>query len=269
MITTTIPAPITGTAIDAAHTLTIPAQTITVAGQSVVIPAQTVPLPARTETVTGTAAIPVSTDLTALAAAVAVLLGHPLPTVPPTPTPKAITIVPLVGANVVAIGSPGVPITLGGGIDGGANVYSVAQLGTSLVGPASLTSGTFVLGISGIPNGAANVTIPLPQANFSALKLLATGVNGNQPGQVFKVAYTDGTIDAVTQSLSDWFTPQKYAGEVIAATTDARLIATGAAGTGPAMLYGYSLALTGTKTAKSLTLPATRNVVVVAILAVP
>ncbi len=292
--TTSIPAPVTGAATEPASTLTIPAQTITVAGQSVVIPAQVVALAPRTEAVTGTAAVPVSTDLTALAAALAPMVaalmkpapGVAGPTGPVGPTGpagassgaaappagKAITIVPLSGGNVVAIGSPAVAVT-GGGIDGSGNVYSVAYLGTSLTPAgaqaAALTTGTFVFGASGALNGAANVTLSLPQANFSSLKLLATGVNGNQPAQVFNVIYTDGTTSAVTQSLSDWFSPQKYAGESIVASTDARLIASGATGTGPAMLYGYSLPLNPAKTAKSLALPPSRNVVVLALLAVP
>ena len=41
----------------------------------------------------------------------------------------------------------------------------------------------------------------------------ATGVNGNQANQTFTVNYSDGTSTSFTQSLSDWFTPQNYAGE--------------------------------------------------------
>ena len=42
--------------------------------------------------------------------------------------------------------------------------------------------------------------------------MLATGVHGNQANQTFVVTYTDGTTSSITQSLSDWFTPQNYRG---------------------------------------------------------
>ena len=48
--------------------------------------------------------------------------------------------------------------------------------------------------------------------------LLATGVNGSQVAQKFKVTYTDGTSSTFTQNLSDWFTPQTFLGEPKAMT---------------------------------------------------
>ena len=51
--------------------------------------------------------------------------------------------------------------------------------------------------------------------------LLATGVNGNQPDQTFVVTYVDGSTTTITQSLSDWFTPQSYPGEAVAVATAA------------------------------------------------
>lgn len=43
--------------------------------------------------------------------------------------------------------------------------------------------------------------------------MLATGVNGNQVNQVFVVTYTDGTTSRITQSLSNWRTPQNFIGQ--------------------------------------------------------
>jgi hypothetical protein len=97
------------------------------------------------------------------------------------------------------------------------------------------------------------------------VKLLATGVNGNQAKQTFVINYTDGTSTSVTQSLSDWFSPQTYAGESIASTMAYRLISTGGKDARTFYLYGYSLAISNAKTVKSLTLPKNRNVVVLAI----
>jgi hypothetical protein len=113
------------------------------------------------------------------------------------------------------------------------------------------------------------VTITLPQGKFSELKLLATGVNGNQVNQGFTVTYTDGTTARTYQSLSDWYTPQKYSGESEAVTLPYRLIATGATDNRTFYLYGYSIAINDAKTVKSLTLPANRNVVVLAVTLLP
>jgi hypothetical protein len=97
------------------------------------------------------------------------------------------------------------------------------------------------------------------------VKLLATGVNGNQANQTFVITYTDGTTTSVTQNLSDWFTPQKYAGESTASTMSYRLTPTGGQDARTFYLYGYSLAINKAKTVKSIALPKNRNVVVVAI----
>ena len=43
--------------------------------------------------------------------------------------------------------------------------------------------------------------------------LLGAAVNGNQPNQTFIVTYTDGTSTSFNQGVSDWSTPQMYAGE--------------------------------------------------------
>ena len=54
---------------------------------------------------------------------------------------------------------------------------------------------------------------PCPPETTPALNLLGTAVNGNQPNQIFVVTYSDGSTTTFTQSVSDWATPQKYAGE--------------------------------------------------------
>ena len=58
--------------------------------------------------------------------------------------------------------------------------------------------------------------------------MLATAVNGNQPNQSFIVTYTDGTTASFTQSLSDWYTPQKYAGETKVSEMAYRIAPSGA-----------------------------------------
>ena len=57
------------------------------------------------------------------------------------------------------------------------------------------------------------------------------------------VTYTDGTTTRITQSLSDWFTPQNYPGESQALTMGYRVTASGATDNRTFHLYGYSFAL--------------------------
>ena len=146
-------------------------------------------------------------------------------------------------------------------MDGGGHAYSATLLGTSL----SWNGSTFTLGAAGTSDAVSSTTIALPAGNDSTVNLLATAVNGNQPNQTFVVTYTDGTTSSFTQSLSDWFTPQNYAGESQALAMPYRLVPSGATDNGPFYLYGYSFAINSAKTVKSITLPNNRNVVVLAV----
>ena len=111
-------------------------------------------------------------------------------------------------ATVVAIGKSGTPVT-NGGLDTGGNAFATDLLGSSL----NWAGSTFTIGAAGAPNAASYATIVLPQGNFSAVKLLATAVNGSQLNQAFVVTYTDGSTSTITQNMSDWFKPQNYPGE--------------------------------------------------------
>src|SRR5262249_23830615 len=68
--------------------------------------------------------------------------------------------------------------TFGGGLDGGGTALSANLLGTSV----NWNGTTFNLGTPNSNNviSAAGQTINLPAGNFTSLKFLATGVNGNQ-----------------------------------------------------------------------------------------
>ena len=118
-------------------------------------------------------------------------------------------------------------------------------------------------GGANVANAVANATVTLPAGSFSTLQFLAAGVNGNQANQAFRVTYTDGTTATFTQSISDWYTPQNYAGETTAVTMAYRLSTTRDNRT--FRLFAYQLALNPTKQVKSITLPANRNVVVLAV----
>ena len=162
--------------------------------------------------------------------------------------------------NVYGLVNTGSPVS-GGGMDGSSYAYSETLTGTSV----SWNGATFALGVAGTLNAVSNLTVPLPSGSYSLIDLLATGVNGNQASQVFIVNYTDGSSTRIVQSLSDWRTPQSYAGESTVLAMAYRVGASGATNTGPYYLYGYSFAIDGTKTVKSITLPGNRQVVVLAI----
>ncbi len=153
--------------------------------------------------------------------------------------------------------------TFSGGLDNLGFAYSANLLGTALtVNGASFSFGT--LNASNAVSSSGQ-TITLPAGQFSALGLLATGVNGNQQSQVFKVTYSDSTSSSFTQSLSDWFTPQSYSGESIASTMAYRDSGNGTTNNGPFHLYNYNFNLNSGKTVQSITLPNNNNVAVLAI----
>jgi hypothetical protein len=79
------------------------------------------------------------------------------------------------------------------------------------------------------------------------------------------VSYSDGTTSTFTQSLSDWFTPQNYAGETAVLQMPYRIYSNGTVDNEPFYLYGYSFALNSAKTVQSLTLPNNRDVVALAV----
>ena len=167
-------------------------------------------------------------------------------------------------ANVDAVANTG-SAPLHGGIDGSGNAYAEALLGTS----QTWSGATFALAGPGATGAVSGKTIALPAGSDSSILLLATAVNGNQVNQKFVVTYTDGSTTTFTQSLSDWFTPQNYAGESQVLAMPYRITAGGAADDRTFYLYGYSFALNAAKTVASIALPKNANVVVLGIDVVP
>ena len=177
-------------------------------------------------------------------------------------------VAPTAGTTLVDL-SPGYNVTAGavdyyafnnGGLDGGGRSYSGVIMGGSLTFGGALLA----FGPMGTSDAISGQTVALPAAKYSTLKMLATGLNGNQPAQTFTVTYSDGTKTTITQSLSDWFTPQHFAGESTAMSMMYRDNNNGSRDGEPFYLSGYSFALNNTKTVTSITLPANRNVVVLA-----
>jgi hypothetical protein len=176
-------------------------------------------------------------------------------------SPPPATEVSLSGsANVYGIVNNGSPVR-GGGLDNDGYAISATLLGSSL----TWNGNTYAFGSAGTADAVSNTTIALPAGNYTTLSLLGCAVNGNQPNEVFTVNYSDGTSASFTQSVSDWWTPQNYVGESQVLQMAYLVTPSGALLNGTYTLYGYSFALNSAKTAVSLTLPSTRNVVVLAV----
>ena len=111
---------------------------------------------------------------------------------------------------------------------------------------------------------ASGQAITLPSGQFSGLQWLAAAMNGSQTSQTFTVTYTDGTQSTFTQSISDWFTPQSYAGELQAAKLPYRDTYAGGRDSRTFYLYNYKFNLNNAKTVQSIRLPNNANVQIMA-----
>ena len=165
--------------------------------------------------------------------------------------------------NILAIAADNVKFSGGGmiGSQGGA-AYSATFLGRTQV----VSGISFHLGPPHTQDSPPNplamnawrggtVLLPAGSAGFSTLGMLATAYNGNKPNRVFTITYTDNTTSSVVQSISDWFTPQSYAGETIASVMPYRNYEFPLRDDRPFQLFAYFLPLNSAKTVKSITLP--------------
>ncbi len=154
-----------------------------------------------------------------------------------------------------------------GGLDGGGYSYSANLLSTARVYSGTML--TFGPANSLDAVGCSGQTISLTPGKYSSLVLLATGIEGNQASQSFTVSYTDGTAAKFIQSLSDWYTPQEYAGESEGVAMAYRNFDNGTKDQRTFNLYEYQFALKPTKTVKSVTLPNNAHVALLAATLVP
>jgi Chitobiase/beta-hexosaminidase C-terminal domain len=208
-----------------------------------------------------TGPIPVSSSMTIEAIAIASgFSSSPVSSATYTISTTATQVSLVSSANVDGFVNNGSAVP-NGGLDNDGYAYSA-----TLVGPSLTWNGnTYLFGAAGIVDAVSNTTVPLPAGSYTSLSLLGTGVNANQTNQTFTVTYSDGSATNFTQSLSDWFTPQNYAGESKALTMAYRVNTNGSLDNRTFYLYGYSFPLNSAKTPVSLTLPKTRNVIVLAI----
>ncbi len=168
--------------------------------------------------------------------------------------------------NVNAFYTDGTKYTTGG-LDGQGYSYSANLLTT-----ARVFSGTLLdFGAANVPDGVEGTgqSIALPAGKFASLVLLGSAINGNQTAQTFTVTYSDGTTSKFTQSLSDWFTPQKYSGESEGVAMAYRDFDNGTKDKRTFNLYAYHFTLNSAKTVASVTLPNNAHVVVLAATLLP
>jgi hypothetical protein len=152
-----------------------------------------------------------------------------------------------------------------GGTNGMGEAYSATLLGTQ----KTVGGATFYFGAPNVPNSVTSQQIGLSGGPYSTLRMLATGVNGNQLAQTFTVTYVDGTTSTFTQSLSDWFTPQNFPGETKGISMAYRDNSLGQKDNRTFLLYEYTFALTKGEQVSSITLPSNSNVVVLAMTLMP
>jgi len=168
--------------------------------------------------------------------------------------------------NVYGIYKDGSTYTTGG-LDGQGYSYSANLLTLSRV----LNGMLFEFGPANEPDavGCSGQTVSLPQGRFSGLTLLGTGVEGDQTSQTFTVTYTDGTTSQFVQSFSDWFTPQKYPGELEAVAMAYRNFDNGTKDQRTFNLYAYRFNLNPAKVVQSIRLPSDPHLVVLAATLLP
>jgi subtilase family serine protease len=164
--------------------------------------------------------------------------------------------------NVSGVYTDGSTFPSDGGLDGGGAAYS----GNLLTPARDLDGSQFFFGPANQPDAVSGTGTPidLPPGHFSALQLMATGVQGDQESQVITVTYTDGTTSQFTQSFSDWFTPSSFTGETEGVAMAYRDLSDGTMDNRTFNLYSYSFPLNSSKLVQSFTLPDNRDLCVLA-----
>jgi hypothetical protein len=154
-----------------------------------------------------------------------------------------------------------------GGLDGTGYSYSANLLTATRVFDGTLFDFGPPNGLDAI--GGTGQSLSLPPGQFSALMLLATGVEGGQASETLTVNYTDGTSSKFVQSFSDWFTPQKFPGEYEGVAMAYRNYENGTKDQRTFNLYAYRFVLKPSKTVQSITLPNDAHVLVLAATLLP
>ena len=164
--------------------------------------------------------------------------------------------------NVYGIYTPGSTYPQANSFDNDGYSYSTTTLGSTVVWNGM----TFNIGPPNAPDAVATtgttaLTIPLPAGNFTDLYMLGAMVNNINAGQTFIVTYTDNTTTVFNQNMSDWFNAAGWPGESVVNCSEKRNFDDGSTQADSVCVYGYDIPLDVNKTVASVTLPNTRNIV--------
>ena len=91
--------------------------------------------------------------------------------------------------------------------------------------------------------------------------MLGAMVNNINAAQTFTVTYTDGTTTVFNQNMSDWFNAAGWPGESVVNCSEKRNFDDGSSQPFSVCVFGYDIPLNVNKTVQSITLPNTRNIV--------
>jgi hypothetical protein len=174
------------------------------------------------------------------------------------PTP----VVPTSQLQVLSTSNDGTQFSLAG-FDNNGNAYSYNLLNNGQVNYAGTT---FTLGQPGIPNALTSGAVySLPaQGNYSSVYLVGAAIAA-QNAVPFILTYSDGTTATVPVNMSAWTASAGNTGETVVATMAYADNQGGNKSSGNYYLYGYQLAADSSRTLVSVTLPNTRNVVIMAL----
>ena len=176
--------------------------------------------------------------------------------------------------NATGIYSDGTKFSDSGGLDGGGAAYSANLLGDQSGARSVIVNGVqYNLAAANQPNVAygTGTDIPLPPGHYDQIRILGTGIQGAQTAQPVVIKYTDGTKErkaisqTITQSFSDWFSPEQFPNESEVFAMPYRDLNDGSQDGRTFNIYQYILPLEGGKTVQSIELPDNRDVITLAI----
>jgi len=173
------------------------------------------------------------------------------------PTP----VVPTDQLQVLSTSNDATPYSLAG-FDNAGDTYS----NTLLKGKVNYANTTFTLGQPGVPNALTNGAVYTlsAQGNYQYVYLIGAAIAA-QASVPFVLTYSDGTTTTAVQNMSAW---TAYTGDATETKVATMTYANNQAGnkvSGTYYLYGYKLTANVGKTLVSVTIPSTRNVVIMAL----
>jgi hypothetical protein len=175
------------------------------------------------------------------------------------PTP----VIPISQLSVISTSTDGTQYNQPG-FDNNGLTYSYKLLNNGSVNYAGTT---FTLGQPNVPNAITNgavYSLGAAQGSYSNVYLVGAAIAA-QTNVPFVLTYLDGSTASVPVNMSAWTASTGNAGETVIATMTYANNQAGNKSTGNYYLYGYQLPVDPSRTLVSVTLPSTRNVVIMAL----